>query len=253
MATQVLVSWTYGLSDNTGFLLQRSVDSGSTWPNNYPTDAVTHQYTDNDVVIGGTYWYHVAATNPYGTGSFSNTASVYVSSSGVFPVGIPALAARLPFSSAGYKICGWSSALSQMTTASCSSSLYPEWNGVFDQMITTIPGFPGDPFPTPYPVWYFTGSSINGNSISADGTPDWPSGDWQALDNTTRLFWFLDGKWHLEIACSNAGGAVWWVGSGDSTDINNPSGTYTTPDTNFGSFLSTLPTTIVVKAVSDVC
>jgi hypothetical protein len=82
VSTQVLVTWAYALHDNTGFLLQRSVDSASTWPNNYTTDDSTFQYIDSDVVIGGTYWYHVAATNPYGVGGFSNIASVYISGSG---------------------------------------------------------------------------------------------------------------------------------------------------------------------------
>lgn len=186
-----------------------------------------------------------------GMSSQPNIASIPFTptGSGDPPQAIPTLMASVP--AVGYKICNWSSVLAQMTTASCSTSSAPEWNGVFDQLATTIPGDPLGPLPLP--VWYFTGSSIGGNSIAADETPDWPSGDWQALDNTTRLFWFLDGKWHLEIACSNVGGSVWWVGSGDSTDINNPAGIYTTPDTYLGSFLSTLPTNIVVKAVSDTC
>ena len=82
MATQVLVIWTYSLSDQTGFLLQRSINSASTWTDNYTTDGSTFQYIDSDVVIGGTYWYHVAATNSWGNGSFSNTGSVHISSSG---------------------------------------------------------------------------------------------------------------------------------------------------------------------------
>ena len=82
MATQVLVIWTYAHSDQTGFLLQRSTNSASTWPVNYTTNASTMQYTDSDVVVGGTYWYHVAATNQFGIGSFSNTASVYLTTPG---------------------------------------------------------------------------------------------------------------------------------------------------------------------------
>jgi len=82
MATQILVTWTYALTDHTGFLLQRSVDTASTWPVNVVTTASVTQYTDSDVAVGGTYWYHVAATNPYGTGSFSNTANVYISMPG---------------------------------------------------------------------------------------------------------------------------------------------------------------------------
>lgn len=82
MPTQILVLWTYAFTDHTGFLLQRSVNSASTWPTNVVTTASVLQYTDSDVAVGGTYWYHVAATNPYGTGSFSNTASVYLAAAG---------------------------------------------------------------------------------------------------------------------------------------------------------------------------
>lgn len=72
-----LITWNYSLSDNTGFLLQRSTDSGSTWTNNYPLGLVVF-YLDSAVVSYGTYWYKIAATNRYGTGSFSNTSSVFI-------------------------------------------------------------------------------------------------------------------------------------------------------------------------------
>src|ERR1035437_2539996 len=242
MAAQVLVNWTYALSDQTGFLLQRSIDSASTWNVNYTTDASTKEYTDSDVIIGGTYWYHVAATNQYGTGGFSNTASVYISGSGSFPVGIPSLFAELY--AEGYKICGWDVALSQMTTASYNTSAFSEWDGVFNQLTTTS---------TPYPLWYFTGSSINGNSIGADETPDWPtSPTWQDSDTMTKLFWAGDGKWHLQIVCVG-GTPPWWIGIGDSIDMNNPSGSYILDNVTFGASLSTTPEIIVVKGISDTC
>ena len=72
-----LISWNYSLSDNAGFLLQRSTDSGSTWTTNYPLGHVV-SYLDSDVISYGTYWYKIAATNRYGTGSFSNTGSVFI-------------------------------------------------------------------------------------------------------------------------------------------------------------------------------
>ena len=81
MATQILVIWTYSLTDNTGFLLQRSTDSGSTWPTNFRTNAAATQYADVAVSVGGTYWYRVAATNTFGTGNFSSTASIFLTSS----------------------------------------------------------------------------------------------------------------------------------------------------------------------------
>ena len=76
MALAALITWNYALSDNTGFLLQRSADSGLTWAVNFPQPN-TSSYVDATIVTGSTYWYRVAATNLYGTGSWSNTGSVF--------------------------------------------------------------------------------------------------------------------------------------------------------------------------------
>ena len=72
------ISWTYSLSDNTGFLLQRSTDSGSTWPTTYQLPAFSTAYLDTTVAVFGTYWYRVVAANQYGIGDYSNTGSIFV-------------------------------------------------------------------------------------------------------------------------------------------------------------------------------
>jgi hypothetical protein len=41
-----------------------------------------YQYTDNDAWVYGTFWYKVAPSNPFGVGTFSNTASAYITASG---------------------------------------------------------------------------------------------------------------------------------------------------------------------------
>jgi hypothetical protein len=154
------------------------------------------------------------------------------------PAAIPMLLVNTP--AFGYKICNWDSVLSQMTTSSCSPSVKPEWDGVFNQLFITS---------TPYPVWYFTGSSIGGNEVGADATPDWPDGPWIS-DGLTQLF-CLNGIWHLQIGC--AGGIVWWIGTGNSTDINNPSGSYFIDNGTFGAInLGTIPEIITVNGVSDI-
>src|ERR1039458_2087949 len=79
------ISWTYSLSDNTGFLLQRSTDSGSTWPTTYQLPASSTAYLDTTVSVFGTYWYRVVATNQYGIGDYSNTGSIFVPS--LYPSG----------------------------------------------------------------------------------------------------------------------------------------------------------------------
>lgn len=82
MIPKVLINWTYPLSDQTGFLLQRRKSLSGAWTLDIATDGSTLDYTDNDVVVGDTCSYHVAATNTYGTGAFSSTGSVYITPNG---------------------------------------------------------------------------------------------------------------------------------------------------------------------------
>ena len=76
--SQSLVTWSYELTNNDFFLLQRSVDSGSTWPNNYLLPSSSLQYVDTVVVTFGDYWYRVAATSYFGIGLFSNIGTVHI-------------------------------------------------------------------------------------------------------------------------------------------------------------------------------
>lgn len=78
MNTQSLVQWTYSGTDQTGFLLERSVNAGATWPVNLVFLGTTFDYIDSDVALYGRYSYRVAAANPKGTGSFSPTATVTI-------------------------------------------------------------------------------------------------------------------------------------------------------------------------------
>ena len=72
------ITWNYSLLDHTGFLLQRSIDSGSVWSTNYALPSSIYSYLDAAIVPYGSYWYRVAATNRYGTGSWSNIGYVFV-------------------------------------------------------------------------------------------------------------------------------------------------------------------------------
>jgi hypothetical protein len=100
MALAALITWNYALNDETGFMLQRSTNSGSTWGISFP-QPVTTSYVDTTVVPGGSYWYHIAATNAYGTGSYSNTGSVFI-------IPIPGGPSNLQVSS-GSSILTWQS------------------------------------------------------------------------------------------------------------------------------------------------
>lgn len=78
MNTQSLVQWTYSGTDQTGFLLERSVNAGATWPVNLVFPGNASEYTDSDVDLYGRYYYRIAAANPRGTGSVSNVATVTI-------------------------------------------------------------------------------------------------------------------------------------------------------------------------------
>ena len=79
MSLYVLVTWQYNGTDENGFLLQRSIDTGSTWPVDIPL-FIQNQYLDYPIPTGS-YCYRVAAINDFGTGTFSNTASITFNSS----------------------------------------------------------------------------------------------------------------------------------------------------------------------------
>jgi Fibronectin type III domain len=61
------LTWTDANGDNTGYIVQRSTDSGTTWTTiNTITSAATLTYTDSGLTSGTTYQYRVLATNANG-------------------------------------------------------------------------------------------------------------------------------------------------------------------------------------------
>jgi hypothetical protein len=61
------LTWTDANADNTGYIVQRSTDSGTTWTTiNTITSAATLTYTDTGLTSGTTYQYQVLATNTNG-------------------------------------------------------------------------------------------------------------------------------------------------------------------------------------------
>ncbi|MFL6151983.1 MAG: multicopper oxidase domain-containing protein, partial [Ornithinibacter sp.] len=77
---RVNLSWNDTATTETGFVIQRSTDGGSTFtqlatvPAKSGTGAVN--YADGTVVVGTTYVYRVAASNAGGTSAWSNTVTV---------------------------------------------------------------------------------------------------------------------------------------------------------------------------------
>ncbi len=77
MQKAAFVQWSYSGSDAKQFVLERSLDSASTWPIRmlFTTESF---FVDTGVRWYGTYWYRVAAGNPRGIGQFSPPAEVYI-------------------------------------------------------------------------------------------------------------------------------------------------------------------------------
>ena len=137
-----------------------------------------------------------------------------------------------PTSSNNPYIVDYPTVLSQFDSGSggtCDPSTDPSWNGVFD--FNTV-------WSGTYPLYYFISQSILGATVASNYCPNYPSNDWQNTDCSTQLYW--NGvNWTLWISCVNCG--YIWNGTSDTTDVNNPAGTYTATGTG-----SMNPSTIVV-------
>jgi len=135
------------------------------------------------------------------------------------PVPIPPAPGTLPPvpTPTFYTVQGWSSLVNQLVGAgACDASILPAWDGSFPLATTWNAGAP---------LWYFTGASIGGRSVSADEAPHYPNGNWQAFDTPTQLYWDpIALAWFVWIVCNN--GTELWLGKG-STTLSNPLGVYT--------------------------
>lgn len=81
--TQSSVTWSYSLSDETGFILERSSNSGSTWNTILTCNSETTSFTDNSITWGDSKWYRVTAKNDFGNGQSSLLATVFINSPGI--------------------------------------------------------------------------------------------------------------------------------------------------------------------------
>jgi len=72
--TSATLTWTDTNADNTGYIVQRSTDSGVTWATvSTITSSTTYTYTDSGLSTGTTYYYQVLATNSNGNSVGSST------------------------------------------------------------------------------------------------------------------------------------------------------------------------------------
>lgn len=72
--TSAALVWTDTNADNTGYIVQRSIDSGVTWTTvSTITSSTTYTYSDSGLSSGTTYYYQVLATNSNGNSVGSST------------------------------------------------------------------------------------------------------------------------------------------------------------------------------------
>ena len=78
--TRVDLSWTDSSSDENGFAIERSADSGATWQEIATTGRNQTSYLDSGLSPDTTYSYRVRAYNSVGHSPYSNTASAKTAS-----------------------------------------------------------------------------------------------------------------------------------------------------------------------------
>jgi FtsP/CotA-like multicopper oxidase with cupredoxin domain/fibronectin type 3 domain-containing protein len=90
---QIALTWVDNANNETGFVLQRSVNGGAFAQLTAPAANVT-SFVDTTVAVGNTYAYQVQAVNLGGASAFSNTATVVVPLP-IVPAAPTTLSARL--------------------------------------------------------------------------------------------------------------------------------------------------------------
>lgn len=122
---EVNVEWTYSGDDQTDFLLERSLDGGTTWPGQFViSNPLDTSYSDTDVSVGQTVTYRISAHNTFGYGPLSNTDSVLIQDAP------PACTFNTALNPNKYQIQGYFDGLFQNTGSIQLGR--PNWDGVFN-------------------------------------------------------------------------------------------------------------------------
>ena len=80
MNTQSLVNWTYNLHDHKGFILERTMDLGSTWEEILNCPKSITFYTDDNLWWNDEPWYRIKTYNDYGMGPTSAISKLIIKS-----------------------------------------------------------------------------------------------------------------------------------------------------------------------------
>lgn len=218
----VSVTWTYAGSDQTDFLLERSFDSGSTWPSQIvianPLDV---SYDDTDVTFGETIWYRISAHNSAGYGPLSNTASVFIEQSNNCPFNSTLL-------SGSYGIQGYFDGLIQNPVVRFPSGV--TWTGSFVKRRY----FPNN---LPHPTGVWVSGEVNQFDIDGQGT----------IISTLRFLNCTNGtsSWEITINDGSCGEEL-WVGTGSFAG-DSPVGVY---DYEFDNVGNGGPATLTIISLS---
>ncbi|MCP5325024.1 MAG: DUF1588 domain-containing protein [Oceanospirillaceae bacterium] len=82
--SSIALSWTDNAQDESGYLLQRKVNSGS-WSNLQELAAGATTYRDAAISVGSTYQYRVAAFNSAGSSAYVQSTSLLVEQKEIIP------------------------------------------------------------------------------------------------------------------------------------------------------------------------
>jgi hypothetical protein len=105
--TQSVLNWNDPFSNEVGFIVERSIDSGSNWSILKYLGENAIFTIDSAVSSGQSYWYRVYGYNGFGSSSYSNTASVSFSDTSSVTGSSPGAPSSLSVIS-GSAILSWS-------------------------------------------------------------------------------------------------------------------------------------------------
>jgi endoglucanase len=96
--TQINLSWTDNANNETGFRIQRSTNSGSTWSDLTTLGANVTSYSNSGLTASTTYHYRVRAENASGNSGYSNVANATTQGTGTVPPEAPGNLSATSFS-----------------------------------------------------------------------------------------------------------------------------------------------------------
>jgi len=92
-STQITITWTDNSNNETGFIIERSLSSGSEFAQVATVGSNVTSYVNTGLAGGTTYYFRVAANNSAGTSAYSNVANATTTTVVTIPTAPSSLAA----------------------------------------------------------------------------------------------------------------------------------------------------------------